>query len=432
MYANFRELFYYTLGIDIPFLAVINTFGFFVALAFLVAATLLKKELQRKEAEGLLKPTTKKVIKGMPASIFDIATSALLGFVVGYKFLGMLIGIDWETQTPQSYMQSFDGSIILGLLLGGVFGFMTWRQGEKEKLPEPKEETVIVHPYQRVGNITVIAAVAGILGAKIFHHLENWGDFVRDPIGELSNFFGGLTFYGGLILAAACVIWYVRKHNIKPVHMFDATAPALIIAYGVGRIGCLVSGDGDWGVINSAYRIDEQREWHVVPPDSVTKELQNPNIYRLYVDSDGKEARSIYYEKPKALGFLPNWFFAYDFRYNVLNEGVPVKGCQRDHCSKLPIPVFPTALYEVIMASLIFGILWYLRKRLKIAGMLFCVYLMFNGIERFLIESIRVNTKMQFLGMTITQAQLISTCLFLVGAIGAVLLYMNRNRFKMN
>lgn len=428
MYANFRELFYYTLGIDIPILAVINSFGFFVAIAFFVAATLLSRELKRKEALGLLKPTTQKVIVGKPASVVDIASSALLGFVVGYKFFGMLIDIDWDTQTPQQYMQSLDGNIILGLLLGGAFGFMSYRAAEKEKLPQPKEETVLVHPYQRVGTITIIAAIAGIVGAKIFSFLENWDEFVADPIGQITNIFDGLTFYGGLILATICVIWYIRKHGINPIHMFDAAAPALIIAYGIGRIGCLTAGDGDWGVINSAYRIDEQREYHVVAPDSVKKELQNPAVFNLYVDSDGKEARYIYLEKPKALSFLPNWFFAYDFRYNVLHEGVPVEGCQRDYCTKLPLPVFPTALYEVIMASLIFGVLWFLRTRIKIPGLLFAVYLMFNGLERFLIESIRVNTKMQFLGMTITQAQLISTCLFLAGTLLAAFLLIRHKK----
>lgn len=430
MYANFRELFYYTLGVDIPFLAVINSFGFFVALAFMAAATLLSRELKRKEAQGLLAPTKKKIILGQPASVIDIASSALLGFVVGYKFLGMFVDMDWDARTPQDYIQSFEGNFLLGLLLGGGFGYYTYWLGQKEKLPQPKEEVVKVHPYERVGTITIIAAIAGILGAKVFHHLENWSDFIQDPVGELSNFFGGLTFYGGLIVAAVCVIIYVRKHKIKPIHMFDAAAPTLILAYGIGRMGCLIAGDGDWGVINSAYRIDERREWHIVPPDSVNKDLQNPAIYRLYVDSDGKEARSIYYEKPAALSFLPTWVVAYDFRYNVLNEGMPVRGCHRDHCAKLPLPVFPTPLYEVIMATLIFGILWFLRTRIKIPGLLFAIYLMFNGTERFLIESIRVNTKMQFLGMTVTQAQLISSFLFLGGLAMAAILIITHKKAK--
>jgi prolipoprotein diacylglyceryltransferase len=92
------------------------------------------------------------------------------------------------------------------------------------------------------------------------------------------------------------------------------------------------------------------------------------------------------------------------------------------------MPVFPTAFYEVLMALSIFGILWGIRKRIKIPGMLFAIYLIFNGAERFLIESIRVNTKMHFLGMVVTQAQLISSILFLVGLITATFLYFNNKR----
>ena len=429
MYANFRELFYYTLGIDIPALSVINTFGFFVAMAFMVGAWLLAHELKRKEAEGLMGPTKRKVVIGKPASVFDIASAALLGFIVGYKFIGMLVDIDWATQSPQDFMQSLQGNMFTGLLLAAAFGFMAWRGAEKERLPQPKEEIELVHPYQRVGNITIIAAVTGILGAKIFHHLENWGDFVRDPIGELSNFFGGLTFYGGLIVATIAVLWYIRMFGMKPVHIFDSAAPVLIIAYGIGRMGCLISGDGDWGVINSAYRIDDKRNYTIVPPDSVLKEI--PLHYEHYIDETNKVVDYIYYEKPKALSFLPNWFFAYDFRYNVLKKGIPVKGCRRDYCNKLPLPVFPTALYEIVMASLIFAFLWAIRKRIKIPGLLFCIYLMFNGLERFTIESIRVNTKIPyFFPMQVTQAQLISSILFLAGLLGIVFLYLRNKKAK--
>lgn len=424
MYPNFRELFYYLFGKDITGLALINSFGFFVAIAFAVAAWLLGKELKRKEEEGLIFGTKHKVIVGLPATPVEIGLSAFLGFIVGFKVLGLIFNMDWAHTTPQQFIISLDGNWIGGIALGGLFGYFTWRDKEKTKLAQPKEETITVHPYQLVGNITVIAAVSGILGAKLFHHLENWGDFVKDPIGELSNFFGGLTFYGGLIVATICVLWYLRKNNIKPVHMFDAAAPTLIIAYGIGRIGCLVAGDGDWGVINSAYRIDDKREFHVVPPDSVKSEVNNYyHIYAVNKDVPNQQVDYIYFEKPGALSFLPTWFFAYDFPHNVIDEGVPLKNCNRDHCNHLPLPVFPTPLYEVLMALSIFGILWAIRKRIKTPGMLFFIYLIFNGMERFTIESIRVNTTMQFLGMEVTQAQIISSVLFIIGTAGIIYTY---------
>jgi len=67
------------------------------------------------------------------------------------------------------------------------------------------------------------------------------------------------------------------------------------------------------------------------------------------------------------------------------------------------------------MAVGIFALLWTIRKRLKTPGLLFSIYLMFNGVERFFIEKIRVNAEMDFLGVTLTQAELISTCTFFGG-----------------
>ena len=431
MYPNFRELFYYTIGIDIPALAVVNTFGFFVAMAFVTAAWLLTKELKRKEADGLLSASKRKVVTGKPASIVDMGTSGLLGFLIGWKVLGMIFNMDWEHQTPQQFIISAQGNIIGGLLFGGLFAYLTWRDKEKTKLPQPKEETITVHPYQLVGNITVIAAVSGILGAKVFHHLENWDDFIKDPIGQFSDFFGGLTFYGGLICATICVLWYLRRNNIKPIHMFDAAAPVLIVGYSVGRIGCMVSGDGDWGVINSAYRVDGDRNFTTVSLPDTTIKKDIATYYQYYDANSPEEVPYIHFEKPGALSFLPDKFFAYDFPHNVLERGVPLNNTNRERFNNhLPMPVFPTAFYEVLMALSIFAFLWFIRKRITTPGMLFGIYLMFNGLERFLIESIRVNTKMHFLGMVITQAQLISSILFLVGVALTAYTYMIYKRKK--
>ena len=68
-----------------------------------------------------------------------------------------------------------------------------------------------IHPYQLVGNMIMIAAISGIIGGKIFASLENWDDFMNDPIGQLFSF-SGLTFYGGLIFGAISVCYYAKKY----------------------------------------------------------------------------------------------------------------------------------------------------------------------------------------------------------------------------
>ena len=237
-----------------------------------------------------------------------------------------------------------------------------------------KEE---IHPYDLVGNITIIAAISGIIGAKIFHNLENFQDFLADPIGQLIAF-SGLTFYGGLIFGAISVVVYCRKYKINVLHLMDSAAPALMLAYGIGRIGCQMSGDGDWGIVNLA-------------------------------------------PKPEWLSLFPDWVWSYNFPNNVINAGVYIEGCTGKFCSVLPQPVWPTALYEVVICITLFFVLWLIRKKIKVAGMLFAIYLIMNGIERFFIEKIRVNTEYNILG-GITQAEIISFCLIITGLILSFLL----------
>ena len=77
--------------------------------------------------------------------------------------------------------------------------------------------------------------------------------------------------------------------------------------------------------------------------------------------------------------------------------------------------VFPTPIYETTAAVLGFTLLWSMRKRWQTPGKMFAAYLVFNGFERFWIEKIRVNTTFDLLGMTMTQAELISVCTMLAG-----------------
>ena len=113
---------------------------------------------------------------------------------------------------------------------------------------------------------------------------------------------------------------------------------------------------------------------------------------------------------------LPDWLFAYTYPHNVNNEGIPLFGCTWDnYCNHLPLPVFPTPIYEIVTCLLLFAFLWSIRKRMVTPGRMFAVYLILNGIERFLVEHIRVNTQYHFFGINPTQAEIISLCLIIAG-----------------
>ena len=145
-----------------------------------------------------------------------------------------------------------------------------------------------------------------------------------------------------------------------------------------GRVGCHTSGDGDWGIVNEA-------------------------------------------PKPDWMSFLPDWTWTFSYPHNVINEGIPIPGCEGSHCSMLDPGVFPTPFYESLMCLGLFLVLWTIRKKMGYPGVLFCVYLIFNGIERFSIEKIRVNAVYQMFGTEITQAEIISVCLVIVGIVGILI-----------
>lgn len=369
MFPTVSHFIAYAFGLDIPL--PFNTFGVFVALAFIVGYWAFTRELQRKEALGILQPFIRIQKIGQQATLAEMISNGLFGFLIGYKLIYALWNYRSFVNDAQSVLLSLNGSFIGGISLAALFIYWDYKEKEKYKLAEPKQVKITVHPHELMGNMIVWAAVWGFLGAKIFDNLEHWETFIQDPINGLLSF-SGLTFYGGLICGGAAVLYIANKHGIKPLHMLDVGGPGMMLAYSVGRIGCHFSGDGDWGIVNM---------------------------------------------QAKPFSWLPDWLWAYTYPNNVAMEGQPIPGCTGRFCAELPLPVYPTPIYEVIICFILFLILWKIRKRIKLPGMLFGVYLMMNGAERFFIELIRVNTKYHVAGIAFTQAELISSLLFISGCI---------------
>lgn len=216
-------------------------------------------------------------------------------------------------------------------------------------------------PSVLVGTLAIIAALGGIAGAKVFHILENLDRFALDPFGMIFST-GGLTFYGGLIVAGGGIAWYLNKKGLPIGAFADAVAPGLMIGYGIGRIGCHLAGDGDWGI---AADIAAKPDW------------------------------------------LPMWLWAETYPNAII--GPPAQA------------VYPTSIYEFLMAAAIFGVLWAVRKHPYKNGWLFSLYLVFNGVERFLIEQIRVNNVLDFIFFRATQAEVIAVLTCLAGITGLVI-----------
>ena len=90
------------------------------------------------------------------------------------------------------------------------------------------------------------AAIGGLVGARFFALFDDWNGFLADPIHTLFSG-AGFVWYGGLIGGLLAVTWTIRRHRLPWLVTVDCIAPSLALSHGIGRIGCLLAGDGDWG-----------------------------------------------------------------------------------------------------------------------------------------------------------------------------------------
>lgn len=290
-YPYLSDVVYAATGYQLPL--PLASFGFFVAVATLVAAGFLRTELQRLYSEGKI-PSVRRVMK---------------------------------TDNGRS-------------------------------------ETTDVPPQAIVTDLCIAVMLAGVAGARIFHILDHMDAFSANPWSMIFSR-SGLSIFGGLIFGTLAGLICVKRWKLPVRPLLDAAAPAMMLGYAIGRIGCQVSGDGDWGIAANM----------ALKPD-----------------------------------FLPTWLWSQFYEHNIFGEIIPAPG------------VYPTPIYETGMALLCFLLLWTLRKHPFSSGWLFSVYLLLTGAERFLIEQIRVNPVFDIAGFRMSQAEIIAVFLMISGTAGIALL----------
>jgi phosphatidylglycerol---prolipoprotein diacylglyceryl transferase len=192
------------------------------------------------------------------------------------------------------------------------------------------------------------ALIGGLVGARVDFIIENYDDVKGDLLGNIFSG-SGLVWYGGAIGGAIGVFIWAWWRGFLRLALLDLAAPALALGYAIGRVGCQVSGDGDYG-----------KAW------------------------DGP------------------WAMAYP-----------------DGTQPIDTPVHPTPVYETLAMGLIALALWRLRDRLT-NGLLFALYLLLSGAERFLVEFIRRNDDV---AIGLTQAQLISLVMMIAGGLWLLLAF---------
>jgi phosphatidylglycerol:prolipoprotein diacylglycerol transferase len=248
---------------------------------------------------------------------------------------------------------SFGVFMFLSFLVGGVL-----LRSEMERTGQDPE---------RAWDLVFMAVLGGVVGAKAYYVLLNYPNLLADPLGAIFSR-GGMVWYGGFAGAFALIVVEIKRRGMPLARTFDLCSPTLAIGYAVGRMGCFLVGD-DYG-----------------RPTGSWVGIAFPR------------------------GTPPT-------RVDVLNSyfGVEVDPALVERFGDL-VPVHPTQLYEVAMASLIFLVLWKLRIHEHGAGWLWWICLTLLSTERFLVEFVRVKDD-RFIG-PLTLAQGIAVTLVLVGLWG--------------
>ena len=215
-------------------------------------------------------------------------------------------------------------------------------------------------------DLVFMGVIGGIAGAKLYYILLNYEQLTTDP-GALILSRGGLVWYGGFLLATALVVWEIRRQKMSLPKMADIIAPALALAYAVGRMGCFLVGD-DWGRPTDS--------WLGIAFPRGTPATSVINIERLGIAVD-----------PELIE-----------KYGQI------------------VPVHPTQLYEVGLSTLIFFFLWKIRGDARASGWIFMLWLALAGAERFAVEFLRAKDD-RFFGV-LTLAQVISLAIVAAGVIG--------------
>lgn len=189
--------------------------------------------------------------------------------------------------------------------------------------------------------------VGGLVGAKLYFVLVHggWGALLSR---------GGLVWYGGLIGGGAAVLWKIRRDRLPLAGVADAAAPALALGHGIGHVACFFSGD--------SYGLPSDLPWAVAFPRGMP---------------------------PSTAGNLRRGF------------GVEVPATVPDDAL---LTVHPTMLYSAAVLIAAAALLWRWRGRARVPGRLFAAYLVFAGVERFLVEFLRAKNDRFFWGLTTAQA----------------------------
>ena len=246
----------------------------------------------------------------------------------------------------------------------GVFMFLSFLTGGMLLRSEMER---VGHDPDRAWDLVFMAVLGGVIGAKVYYVLLNYESLLANPFSAIFSR-GGMVWYGGFAGALLLIVFEIKRRGLPLGQIADLCSPTLAIGYAVGRMGCFLVGD-DYGRPTAS--------WVGIKFPNGTPPTRVEDIERYF--------------------------------------GVQVDPALVERFGQV-VPVHPTQLYEIAMASLIFLVLWKLRIHEHRPGWLWWICLTLLSVERFLVEFVRVKDD-RFLG-PLTIAQVIAIALVLLGLWG--------------
>lgn len=265
---------------------------------------------------------------------------------------------------------------------------------------------------QHITNAALYSLIAGVVGARVFFVIHYFEQFRDDPLGVFAIWRGGLELLGGVLLAIAVILLYIRHHRLPLRHYLDVLAIGLMMALVFGRVGCFLNGccygkptDLPWAIrfpygsfaFRSQVAPDPER-------DRAEPHLRLPEEYFGYQDEDGVYTPDL---KP--------WDRLTAEQQKEVREG-------QYRC----LPVHPTQFYTSAAAGVCCLILYGVWRRSQKAeeagtqrfltkpGSVFSLMFILYGVMRFTMELLRDDNPYEI--GTLTVSQLIGIALMTLGA----------------
>jgi phosphatidylglycerol---prolipoprotein diacylglyceryl transferase len=349
--------------------AIFRTYGLIIVFDIILCMYLLKAKFIEKEKLE----TIPLVVERQILIYFLIFFNILMCLVLGFNFNSIISRINLSEKVIGVFYHNSAKIPVVVLAIGLIVSYFQYKFF---MLKYMRKKTFVLS--SQIYNLVAFIMLGSILGSIFLGFFED-GNLPNHSINYI-EVFQKTNYYGGLIGGLIFGVIYFKFYKLPVFILFDSVAPILMLGYSIGRLACHFSGDGDWGIVNNS-------------------------------------------TKPT---WIPHFLWGCNYPNNVLNEGVVIENMSCKYFHVLNNQVFPTSLYEFILALIGFFILFVNSSKTRTPYFITCLFLLILSIERFLIEFIRVNPKISILGFRLTQAQIISSMMLLISVIFFLQLFLKK------